>query len=234
MRSKYTALVLAAALLAATVNVFAGENPPPRPDRNGPRHEGWRDRRDGDGPRHNGWRDRRDDDGPGCGMMGGRGMRMMGHDGFGPGAMGLLQLDAAQKAKVVDMMTENFRAGLEARMEMDEARQALRQLQRDDNATAEAIVAANTAMGAAKGKMDALRMKSARDMEGILTPEQKTRLDAWRDHKPHDRSESCQFGDSCRMGMDRDNMDRDGKGMGGRGMGGRHGDKAHRMGSPRY
>lgn len=186
MRTKTIALLLAAAMLAGSAGaVFAGEGPrPPRPDRDmnmpppGPRGPGMR----GPGPMR----------GPGMmgcpGMMrGGPGMMddgpgMMGR--FGPGMWRELNLDAAQKDALVNVMTENFRTGLKLRMEMADARMKLRDLRKDDQASGEDIIAANTEIGALTGKQEALRLKAREDYRAILNADQLKKLDDLRDRHP--------------------------------------------------
>ncbi len=203
MHTKTLALVLAAALLAGSAHtVFAGENappPPPGPDRAmGRQHPGFdRDGRRG-GPDRD-WRGgpgHRWFDGPGMGRgMGpggckgpgcggpGMGMGMGMRHGFGPRMMEILDLNEAQKSAVVDLLTENFRAGLKLRMETMDARKKLREVGKDDKAAAEDIIAAHTALGALEGRREALVKKAREDFRNVLTPEQLKKLDDLRDRR---------------------------------------------------
>lgn len=151
--------------------------------RMGPGHHGqWGGpgmMRDGRGPRHMGM---------GGGMHMGRGMHMgMGMGMFGPRFMDEIQLTDAQKGKLVDVMTENFRERLLGRIEMMDAVKKLRDLDAADAPNADAIVEANQAMGAARGKMDVLHRKMRDDIRGVLTPEQLQKLDEFENSAPPHR-----------------------------------------------
>lgn len=197
-------LMTAALLGGAAIPAFAGQPPPPADaDGYAYHHPEWGGRgghrRGGQGMQQRGPR----------GDRGERGMRHWGGDESGPGwhrggpgmhhrMFGELGITADQKAKYVDLMTENFKAGLEAKMEMAEAGRTLRDLRRSDTPDADAIVEANKAMGEARGKLDALRVKHHAALEGILTPEQKAKVDEWRSAPPPAR------GDRPVPGPDRD------------------------------
>lgn len=152
-------------------------------------HPRWRD----DGPgfhkrgHHDNWRG-----GPGHRpdmrpdrdhRMGGKGMRH-GMGMFGPRFMEMLQLDDGQKAKIVDVMTENFRQGLLAKMEMADARKKLWDMQESDSTDHDGLIAAHQAVGAAQGKMQVLHRKMRDDVRAVLTPEQLKKLDDF-DKRPH-------------------------------------------------
>lgn len=195
MKRKPIALLLAAAMLAgAMYTASAGENESPPAADDQEFCEGWCPGRGPGGPRGWGRHDRDRDDrrgGPGRrdpgfhrgdfdGMHHGMGFGM----GFGRRGWDKIQLDDAQKAKMVDVMTANFRAGLVAKMEMMEAQKKLGELRDDDSASAEAIVAVNAKLGEAKGKLEVLGRKSRDDIRAILTPEQQKTLDEMRDAPP--------------------------------------------------
>lgn len=189
MKRKSFALILAAALLAGTCYTASAGAPPdvdePTMDesrdfgpRFGGRHEGPRGWHRG-GPDRDDWR----------GGPGHRGKRGMHHGDFGIGfggahAFEMLDLDASQKTKMIDVLTNNFRARLEAKMAMVDAQRKLRDLYEDDNANADAIVAANAAVGEARGKLDVLSRKFRDDMKGVLTEEQIKKLDDMKDDRP--------------------------------------------------
>lgn len=203
MKRKPLALLLAAALLAGTFSSAMAEDEAPPPEQQeyssqewgrgpGRHHRGPRDdRRDGPGRRGDGpgWRG----DGPGCrgdgpGFEFGR-KRGFHHGDFGIGfggarAFDKLNLDDAQKAKLVDVLTNSFRARLEARMTLNDAQNKLRDLRDDDSASADAIVAANVALGEAKGKLDVLGRKFREDIKGVLTEEQVKQLEEMRNAPP--------------------------------------------------
>lgn len=147
-----------------------------RDDRRGPKH----DRRGGPKMRDNMGRGMHGGMGMGPGM--GRGMHMGGM--LGPRFMDMLQLDASQKGKIVDIMTENYRQRLLARMEMHDAMAKLRDLDAAAKPDHDAIVAANQAMGAARGKMDVLGRKLQDELRGVLTPEQLKKMDEWDNDRP--------------------------------------------------
>lgn len=127
--------------------------------------------------------------------MGGYGHRMGGYDFrlpgmrhasmmFGPRIWEKLQLTSDQKTKVVDILTNNYRAKLEAKIEMIEARRVMRELYASDAPQGEAVVAAHTAMGALRGKMEVLDRQLKDELKNILTPEQQKTLDDMRKPKP--------------------------------------------------
>lgn len=200
--SKRLSLLLAAAVMAFTFQAYAADDFDDDADDDdivmqergfyGPRGHRWNDDgprgRMGPGPRHHG-----DWDGPRPGKFDGRGPRhMRGHMGgmhMGKGLLGprfaeMLQLTDAQKSKLVDLMTENYREGLLARMEMHDAAGKLRDLYDADAPSADAVVEANQEMGAAKGKLDALRLKMWNDVKSVLTPEQIQKLDDFEKSAP--------------------------------------------------
>lgn len=142
----------------------------------GPRHMGkW----DGRGPdmRHHGRGMHRGMMGGGMGMGMGRGM-------MGPRFMEMLDLDQAQKVKVVDIMTENFRAGLMARMELADAHKKLRDIYKAEKPDHDGIIAANQAIGAAQGKLEVLGHKMRDDVRAVLTPDQVKKLDDFDKRPP--------------------------------------------------
>lgn len=117
------------------------------------------------------------------------------HDGFGPrgrhhfgpGGMGMgmgmmhrLDLSADQKRQMVDVMTENFRERLLARIELEEAFKKLRDLHESDNSDHDAIIEANQAVGAAHGKLDVLDRKMKDSVKSVLTPDQQKKLEEFR------------------------------------------------------
>ncbi len=198
MRKTYLALALASVLLAGSVYAAEDRDAPPPP-----REEygmGWGHRGGGPGRHHGeGWRDggefrHRGPKGP-MGM--GPGHRMggdfRGHKGFGgPGMhMGMmgkgmcmhhrmltdLDLSADQKSKLVDALTKNFRAKMELMMEMADARQNKRDIRFDEDVSHDDIIAANRAMGEARGKMEVQERGLRDEIKSILTPEQWERLD---------------------------------------------------------
>ncbi len=218
MGTKTHALILAAALLAGSaLTALAGEfaPPPPGPERGMSRyHPDF-------GPGH--WRGGlgRDRRGPGMGMEKGD-CRGPGCGGFGMkgGAIGLrmletLNLDEAQKSAVVDMMTENFRAGLKLRLEMTDAQTKLQELRRSDKPSGDDIVAANAALGAIQGKQEALRNKAREDFRNILTPDQVKKLDEMRARRfgpgPRDRDDDGRMGPGRHDRRDGDRGPRDGR-----------------------
>lgn len=103
---------------------------------------------------------------------------------FGPRAWEALKLTAEQKAKVIDIMTNSYRAKLENSLQMMEARRALRGLYRDESLQAEAIVAAHSEMGAARGRMVALDRQLKADLKAVLTPEQQKAWDELQKPRP--------------------------------------------------
>lgn len=206
LNKKSLAFLIAAALLAGTVvqSAWAGE---PAPDDDQPEISRENDRRgrgpgrggrhDGPGPdrkfgRHHddGWhRGGRPDRGPDCPpgfRCGTPRVHGKGHElGMGMGrGWEALDLDDAQKSKMVDVMTENYRARLQARMEMLAARKNLRELQDADTLDADAVIAANANLGMAKGKMEVLRLQLRDNVRGVLNADQLKKLDEWKENRP--------------------------------------------------
>lgn len=149
----------------------------------------FRHRFNDDGPRRP--RANRFDRGPGRGPgigfhHGAMGMGMgMPFRMFGPREWEALKLTADQKKQVVDLLTNSYRARLEAGMEMMETRDSLRKLHGNETLDAEAIIAANSAMGAARGRMHVLNRQLRDDLNKILTADQQKALEELR--KPRAR-----------------------------------------------
>lgn len=123
-----------------------------------------------------------------CGMQGMRGMRgmqgMRGMRGMQGRPWEMLDLTEQQRKDMIDLMTKMFKGRLETRMEMRDLQQAARDIREKDNATAEEIIAAHTALGAARGKQEALQYQLRQEMRGILTEEQLKKMDEFRDSMP--------------------------------------------------
>lgn len=142
------------------------------------------------------------------GMMGMRGMR-----GMGMGFMRRLDLAPEQQKKMVDVLTENFRENLLARMEMDEAWKKLAELRKADAVDGGAIIAANQALGTARGKLDVLRRTFFDKMKAVLTPEQRKKLEDARGMRRHrgGRDDDGDDRGDCFDDDDGDRDDRDGR-----------------------
>ncbi len=121
----------------------------------------------------------------GCDSMGTRGMGM--GRGFGFGMMRRLDLTPEQQKQIVDAMAENYRDRLLARIELGEAFEKLREARNTDPVNADAVIAANQAVGAATGKLDALSRTFADKIKPLLTPEQLKKAEAMRDGRRGDR-----------------------------------------------
>lgn len=196
--SKKLSLLFAAAMLAFTFQAFAQEDDDVDMDDEAV-VEQMDDNFDGPGPhrwsRHMG--DRWDGPGRGPGMRGpgmrhpgghwGPGMHMGMGRGMGPGMhmgmMARLDLTPDQERQMVDLMTENYRQRLLAGLEMRNEHKKLRDLYESANPNHDAIVAANQAIGGAKGKMDVLARKFQTDMKAILTPDQQKKWEEYGDMK---------------------------------------------------
>lgn len=199
MYRKMTLAVAAVAVALSMQMAFAGEG---RPEgRRGPGDDicrpegGWRGGR-GHGPamgrRH-----------PGKGF--GRGFGMgPGMFGFGHRLMDELELTDAQKTQLVDVLTAKFRESLLARMELADAHQKARELTNaetpDSAAIIAAIIAANEALGAARGKMEALALTAKDDLKKILTPEQVAKLEEMKGKRFADRDDEDGPGPDRRFG----------------------------------
>lgn len=188
----YRKMTLAVAALAVALSMqmaFAGEKRPEgRPDgRRGPGDEicrpegGWRGGR-GHGPMG------RHDRHPGKGFERGFGMGP-GMMGFGHRFMDELELTDAQKTQLVDVITAKFREGLLVRMEMADAHKKVRELTTAETPDSAAIIAANEALGAARGKMEALGLTAKDEVKKVLTPEQVTKLEEMKSKRFADRDD---------------------------------------------
>ncbi|MDR2392081.1 MAG: hypothetical protein LBE84_10450 [Planctomycetota bacterium] len=162
------AVVLSLALLAA--DSPAGERRPGGRD-------GWR------GPRQGRFRDgRKGERGPGewDGRHPGRfrdGWTRRGGSrfhGFLPRPLPIadLELDAGQKAKIVELLTASFKSGLEIRLEIREIERRLEKLRETPSVAGDDIVTANADLGRARGKLEALATGTRREIRAVLTPEQ--------------------------------------------------------------
>lgn len=120
---------------------------------------------------------------PGMGMMHRGGMRHGGmrHDMFGPRFMDELDLTAEQKTALIDVVSDNFKARMQAKMELHDAIAALRNLRESDNPDHDALIAANAAVGTAQGRMDVADRKLKAEVRALLTPEQAQKLDDRRE-----------------------------------------------------
>lgn len=151
---------------------------PRRMGRPGDDRDGFRGRYDR-GPGDHRW-----GGGPGHGpamMHHGPGMKGMDR-GKGPGMFGMrfmdrLDLQDAQKTKIVDILTNSFRDRLMTGMEMQDAARKLRELRESESPDHDAIVAAYQAVGASRGKMEVIGRKMRQDVRAVLTPEQVQKLD---------------------------------------------------------
>lgn len=201
MKIKLLAIPTAAALLLGSA-VMAGEPDGPGRGPRGPKpmgpppHVRMDERGPGGprGPRH----DRgpgRDDRGPG------RHHRGFDRDGgphmmmIPPHIMNELDITPAQKQQFITVMTDNFRAGLENRMALMEARKQLRELERSDSINDAAYIEASKAVGEAEGKLSLQRRKHRDALMSILTDEQKQKMEKFRAER------------GPRFGRDRDDDD---------------------------
>lgn len=157
-------------------------------DDRGPRHRFGPRHGPGFGPgpmmmRHHGDRDNRGDFDRSSGPRMGKGMKKWDR----------IDLTADQKKQLIDLKSAQYKDRLTAQMEMREAAMVLRDLRRSGNASEQDIIAAHQAMGAARGKLEALRYKQRDAFKQILTPEQlekfetRDRPDRDRDGRPGDR-----------------------------------------------
>ncbi len=121
-------------------------------------------------------------DGPGIGPRGPRGM-----DGMGMHRFMDLDLTDAQKTQLVDILTDNYKQSLEARFALIDAKKALGDVYDQDNPDQAAIVSAHEALGAATGRMAALKRGNYDRIKSILTPEQVEKLDSPRKGDRRDR-----------------------------------------------
>ncbi|MCC8108651.1 MAG: Spy/CpxP family protein refolding chaperone [Planctomycetes bacterium] len=125
-------------------------------------------------------------DGPGGPGFGPRGPRMRDMHGM-KGMHRFMDLDLtdAQKSQIVDILTDNYKQTLEARFALMDAKKALGDVYDQDHADQAAIVSAHEALGAATGRLAALKRGCYDRVSGILTPEQRELLD--RPMKPDRR-----------------------------------------------
>ncbi len=122
------------------------------------------------------WHDRRGMD------RGGAGYEAMGLPGIGQGqVLEQLNLTDAQKSQMVDLLTNNFRNRLQNRMEMQDLRSKLRELQKSDNPDSGMLINLNQSLGAARGKMEVMKNQLKSDLKNILTEEQQKKLEEAKD-----------------------------------------------------
>ena len=169
MKHATFAMLMAALLLTGSVTAAQAAQPVVPTD--GPSYARHMERGNHFGPRYRGMNDNR---------WGHRGDRWN-HDRRGFGMHGncweAIDLTERQRADMIDLMTKRYKAELELRMEMRDLRNATRDVWERDTATPDEIIAANTALGAARGKLDALRYQCREEMKNILTEEQLQTLD---------------------------------------------------------
>lgn len=218
MRTKALIAVLTLALLSGLT--YAGEpGGPRRSDRSRDERDiGPRSPRDGRdfGPRHRGWH-------RGPGPFGHRG------PGFGPGPMHgfpmplleRINLTEAQQKQYVDIMTDNYRAGLELRLAMHATMGTMRDQMKNGSPSEDAIISINREMGELRGKMQALAFGLKDKLNAILTPEQKQIADDFRPARPPRDFDGRRPGRGSDMRGPRDFGPR-GPGHHGRDFGGRH------------
>ena len=106
--------------------------------------------------------------------------------GYIPHSLSLsgIELDAGQKAKLVDLLTAGFNTGLEIRLEMQAIERRLAKLRESPSSSGDDIVAANAELGRARGKLEALETETIRKIRAILTPEQLEQTNATRGRRP--------------------------------------------------
>lgn len=86
-------------------------------------------------------------------------------------------LTADQKQQVVNVMTENFRERMQARIDLGDAIKKLRDIHKSSTPDHGEIIIASEAVGSAYGKLDVLGHKLEDGIKAILTPEQKEKLE---------------------------------------------------------
>lgn len=219
-------LVAALALACVTSLGFAGQDSrPQRPDGPPRGQREMRDQRDNRGPRkgfegrghHGDWM--RGDRGHGRGWDNDRGpggprhMGMMGKH-FGPGMGGRghgmwilrdIELNADQKAKFVDIMTDNYRKTLELRLAVQDAQRKAFDIRKSDGASSDEVIAMHRQIGELRGKFEAAERELRDQLKAILTPEQAAKLDEARKDPPSPRFGDRRHGGGPRRGWYDDN-----------------------------
>lgn len=109
--------------------------------------------------------------GMGCGMMG-MGPGMMGMTGFGPG----VTLTQEQEKKLAALRGRFLQDTAKAQSELIQARAGLQALLLDPSAKEDVIEVQVQKTAAAHGRLFVLRIRMAREMEGILTKEQREEM----------------------------------------------------------
>ncbi len=100
---------------------------------------------------------------------------------FEPQFLEALELTAEQKAKIIDVETENFRERLQLRWELTEAQAKLRDLSEADILDYAAIVSVNEELGGLRGKLDVAHRKIREQFDAVLTPEQREKIEGFRE-----------------------------------------------------
>lgn len=126
------------------------------------------------GQQHHGMRGRGTD--RGMGMGGG-----MARGGFGGGMMRNIDLSDAQKAQLLDIMTDSFRQRAQIRMETQDLRKKLYNEYQSETPNRDIIMNLNKALGELNGKSAVLRQENQEKFQNILTAEQRDQLNKAKD-----------------------------------------------------
>ncbi len=106
---------------------------------------------------------------------------------FDPHVLEDLELTAEQQVKILDVATENFRERLQLRWELTAAQDKLRDLREADIADYAAIIAVNEEMGGLRGKLDVAGRKVQEQLDAVLTPEQRGKMEQIREEREDER-----------------------------------------------
>lgn len=169
MRTRSIMAILALALMAGSLSAALGEDAV----RDRRARQESRERRFREMPR--GWGGR--GEGGGCHGVGLYGGLITSSD---------LALDQERKEAVIELLTAGFRDSLKARAETREAALALYRMREDGNADGEAVVSAHAALGSARGRLEAIRFQTRRDILNVIGPELAEKLDAETGEQPGD------------------------------------------------
>jgi Spy/CpxP family protein refolding chaperone len=119
-----------------------------------------------------------------------------------------LDLTSEQRARIVEMLTANYKAMLEAGFMVNDAVSKLREL-RGGGAGDEALIAAHRNLGEAMGRLQSLRGKAKEQIKDVLTDEQKAKLGKPGRRERFDDDRGCDYrGCDDRRPRDRRDDDR--------------------------
>ena len=102
---------------------------------------------------------------------------------FGRRAAGRLELTEAQRDRLREAYRQVSDERRESRRQIADARRSFREASRNSESTAEELAALGVALGRARAEAVVQRRAARERIAGILTEEQRERLEAWREER---------------------------------------------------